>query len=65
MQSVGKIADRDALNIITRIRCCYLDDECKMKCDKCASDFTREELQDALSVAGEAIRERLERADVL
>ena len=59
------MSDRNALDIITRIRCCYLDDECKMKCDNCASDFTREELQQALSVAGEAIKERLEREDVV
>lgn len=46
-----KMTDSEAIKVINRIRGCFYTRECGMQCESCPSNFTEEELHEALGIA--------------
>lgn len=50
------MSDEKAIDIIERIRCCHLCDECKFNCDECIYETSEEDLQTALALAVKSLK---------
>lgn len=55
----------EALKIIDKLRACHFCDDCKLNCQDCIYNYTEEELQEALSIASNAIRKEEIRHEII
>lgn len=52
------MSDQEAISIIEKIRACHLCTDCGLNCQDCIYNFSNEELQVALSIGINAIKDR-------
>lgn len=55
--------DLEAVRIINKIRGCRYTANCSMNCQNCPSNYSDEELHEALKIANDCINERINRAE--
>ena len=55
--------DLEAVRIINKIRGCRYTVNCSMNCQNCPSNYSDEELHEALKIANDCINERINRAE--
>lgn len=55
------MSNTEAVSVLSRMIACRCDDDCKLTCEHCPSNYSPEEMMEALHIGRKCIQEKVDR----